>query len=748
LVGSGLLLLSWHAELSRTTGLPTWLPIPFGIASLVISLSFWQALYPNQNVGVAEIANILLLIGAIALSFVIAGLVYLAQWARKNQLLAESSLRELVHETDARTKTDQQLKAIEDRWQFAVEGNRDGVWDWNVKDNEVYFSKCWKNMLGFDEDEISSDLNEWEKRIHPDDKDRVMADVNRHFVGEAPYYENEHRVLCKDGTYKWILDRGTVVARTEDGKPLRMIGTHTDITERKLEQEALAKNIRDLEDQKYVLDHHAIVSRTDIAGRITYVNEKFCEISGYSSEELLGQHHRFINSNFHSAEFFKQLWSTIASGDIWRGEIRNRAKDGSFYWVESTLIPLLDEKGAIQEYVGVRTDITGRKRAEEHLRRTQKLEAIGELTGGIAHDFNNLLGIILGNIKLVGRNADPGSTMQKQLDRVAKAATRGVVLTRRMLKFSQQSPEQHSPLNINEVLESMRDLISKSLTAKVKVEMSLAEDLWMVDIDEGSFEDAMINLSLNARDAMAEGGDLLFETKNMSLDRRSVRREESLNPGDYVCLEVKDTGIGMSTDILEKIFDPFFTTKDKAGGTGLGLPMVYGFIQRCKGHISVFSEPGKGSTFKIYLPRTENGKSLFKKSKLEQGAAATSLPRGTETILIVDDEKDLTLIAEEILQELGYTAICAGAGDEALRILAENQNIKLLISDIVMPGMSGVALADATTMLYPDIKIILTSGYIGPGESQANARAYGAVLVKPYDDSELARRVRESLDGA
>lgn len=536
------------------------------------------------------------------------------------------------------------------------------------------------------------------------------------------------------------------ISRLPDGKQL--VAIVRDITERKQQQEALSKNIKDLEDQKHVLDSHVSVSTTDLSGSIIYVNEKFCELSGYSEEELIGQNHRMLNSNFHPVEFFEQMWSTLTSGNIWKSEVRNKAKDGSYYWVESTLIPLFDENGVIQQYTSVRTDITSRKRAEEQLRQTQKLEAIGELTGGVAHDFNNLLGIILGNIKLVGRKIEPDSKTQRQLDRVAKAATRGVVLTRRMLKFSHQAPEQHSPLNINEVLDSMKDLISKSLTAMVKVEMSLAADLWMVDIDEGSFEDAMINLSLNASDAMAEGGELLFETKNMSLDRRSARREGSLNPGDYVCLEVRDTGTGMSAEILEKIFDPFFTTKDKSGGTGLGLAMVYGFIQRCNGHISVFSEPGKGSTFRIYLPRSHNGASQFKKSKLKQDTVTASLPRGTETVLIVDDEKDLTLIAEDILQELGYTTICASAGDEALHILQENHNIKLLFSDIVMPGMSGIALADAAISLYPELKILLTSGFMGTKRTQTDAESHGEVLLKPYDDLDLARRVRESLDGA
>jgi PAS domain S-box-containing protein len=506
----------------------------------------------------------------------------------------------------------------------------------------------------------------------------------------------------------------------------------------------LAVTNKELAFQKLAIDEHAIVSISDAKGDITYVNDKFCEISGYSREELIGQNHRILKSDEHSPAFYKDLWGTIASGKTWNGNIKNQKKDGGFYWVSATIIPFMDEQRKPFKYVAIRTDITARIRAEEGLRRTQKMEAIGELTGGIAHDFNNLLGIIIGNLDLISRKMESGGKLQKQLEKAQKAALRGAALTKRLLNFSSYSAEAHSPVNVSKVVDEFEELVRKSLTVNIAVEIHCADDLWMVDLNPDDFEDALINLSLNARDAMPKGGSLIIEVNNTILDGKFTEFEEGLEPGQYVEIAVSDAGTGMSKVVADKIFDPFFTTKDKDKGTGLGLAMVYGFVQRTRGHITVYSEVGEGTTFRMYLPRSMSQAECAENSARIVG----SLPEGTETVLIVDDEEELAAVAESILNGLGYTTICTHSGHEAQQVLGNNNTIDLVFSDVVMPGgMSGFDLANIIDEEYPNVKILLTSGFTGKTKQAGLAGELTQKMVmKPYRDIELATRVRETLD--
>jgi len=509
-------------------------------------------------------------------------------------------------------------------------------------------------------------------------------------------------------------------------------------------QLALQSSFAELSFQKRALDEHAIVSITDAHGEITYVNDKFSVVSGYSREELMGQNHSLVNSGEHSQTFFKDLWRTIACGRTWHGEIKNRKKDGEPYWVASTIVPTLNEAGRPISYIAIRTDITNIKKNEALLRRSQKMESIGELAGGIAHDFNNLLGVIIGNIDLISVKLDSDGKLKQRLATAQNAALRGASLTRRLLNFSRQSDEVHSPVNIGEVISEFKELISKSLTASIAIEIYKADDLWMAELNPDDFEDVLINLSLNARDAMPNGGSLIIEVTNTVLDARFMGTKDKLKTGEYVEVAISDTGIGMAKEITEKIFDPFFTTKGKGEGTGLGLAMVYGFVQRARGHISVYSEMGIGTTFRIYLPRATRIPGRVK-SHVEVGG---SLPKGSETVLIVDDEEELAAVAQIILQELGYITICTKNAHEAQQILEHNNNINLVFSDVVMPGgMSGFDLADVVAEQYPMVKVLLTSGFTGKINRSSRAdKLIGNMLLKPYRDIELAHRVREILD--
>lgn len=482
---------------------------------------------------------------------------------------------------------------------------------------------------------------------------------------------------------------------------------------------------------------------TDTRGAIEYVNPKFEEATGYSAKEVIGKNTSFLKTGYTSEEEYEELWNTITAGKEWRGEFHNKRKDGSLFWESTSISPITDEDGTITHFLAAKEDITERKQLEDRLRRSHKMEAVGELAGGIAHDFNNLLGVIIGNLDLMKRRVEEGSKLQNLLEKAQSAALRGSSLTRRLLNFSHQAPEIGSPANVNKIIRSMEDLVSKSLTSKIILETVLADDLWMVELNTGDFEDMLINLSLNARDAMPRGGRLIVETQNKAITQSVTEHEAKLKPGKYVEITISDTGIGIPKDKTAKIFEPFYTTKEKDKGTGLGLPMVYGFVQRTKGYISVYSDEGIGTTFRIYLPR-----SLSMAERMEDTRELDEvIIGGTESILIVDDEEELVSIARNILEELGYVTYCAYNADEALQIL-EHNNIDLLFSDIVMAGsLNGFGLAEAVSQSHPELKILLTSGFAGKMQNSEELGKWGnKMITKPYRGFELAKRIRDTLD--
>lgn len=395
------------------------------------------------------------------------------------------------------------------------------------------------------------------------------------------------------------------------------------------------------------------------------------------------------------------------------------------------------------------SEITERKQAEEALRRAQKMEAIGQLTGGIAHDFNNILGIIVGNLELVQDEDDKSAFISQRIDMALNAVNRGINITDKLLNFSRRRPTQTQVTSVNQLIETIQELLAKSLTASIQIENNLGEGLWSVDVNPGDLQDALVNLSLNARDAMPAGGTLVIETANKVLDSDYVKLNPQVHEGDYVMISVSDTGIGMQPDVVEKIFEPFYSTKDEGKGTGLGLSMVYGFVQRSSGHIKVYSEPGQGSTFRLFLPRAQRDR-VVQSSPVITPAA---LPRGTETVLIVDDEADFIDIATLNLRNLGYTVVNAPDGDAALAQLAANPAIGLLFSDVVMPGgKDGYHLAVEAHKLYPALKILLTSGFTQRREQVANgdgefiSQLAGRLLSKPYNRADLAMEIRRTLD--
>ncbi|MEP3245822.1 MAG: transporter substrate-binding domain-containing protein [Sneathiella sp.] len=388
---------------------------------------------------------------------------------------------------------------------------------------------------------------------------------------------------------------------------------------------------------------------------------------------------------------------------------------------------------------------------EQQLRHSQKMDAVGQLTGGIAHDFNNILAIILGNLELLHEslNKERDNEAKGRIDAALMGTRRGADLTRKLLNFSRNDTEGAKCINVNEFVQNLEGLLKKSLTVTIDIEFELSDELWTVDVDPGDLQDALINLSINARDAMPEGGSLVFSTQNKILDTDYARLNPQAKAGEYVMLSVSDTGQGMSSDIKEHVFEPFFTTKAQGKGTGLGLSMVYGFVKRSQGHIEIYSEIDEGTTFKIYLPRAEQEK----RQRFKSQAREHNLPGGSESILVVDDEEILVHIAVSHLNSLGYKTMTAHNVDEALRLLKSEHKFDLLFSDVVMPGgAGGFELAQEARALHPELKVLLTSGFAKTRnkaqgrKSPEVAEFSGSMLAKPYSKEELAIVVRRVID--
>ncbi len=414
--------------------------------------------------------------------------------------------------------------------------------------------------------------------------------------------------------------------------------------------------------------------------------------------------------------------------------------DGDARWVSASGIPRHDAEGNFIGYRGTGNDITRQKLDEELLRRAQKMEAVGQLTGGIAHDFNNILGIVLGNISLLKSQKYSDEITLKRMNSIQGAAQRAADLTKQLLDFSRLQATDVVISDINRIILEMDDLVKRSLTPEVEVSKRLATDLWMTGVNVGDFQDTLLNLVLNARDAMPGGGRVTIETSNCTLGAAYCFTHPDITPGQYVLLSVGDTGTGISSKQLGKIYEPFYTTKETGKGTGLGLSMVFGFITRSNGYIDVQSEPGNGATFHLYFPRA------VKPAPAQEitGDQSEPLTAGCEMILTVDDEEEILELAKESLEALGYRVLTATNGKEALKLLTEHSAISLLFSDVVMPGMNGYELAEQALQKRKDLKVLLTSGHAKKMGNRSHWSFH--ILEKPYLLEKLASQVRSLLD--
>ncbi len=466
--------------------------------------------------------------------------------------------------------------------------------------------------------------------------------------------------------------------RDEEGRTEGLVGLAVDITERKRaeEQQALLSGVVEQAAESIII--------TDAQGTMIYVNPAFESLSGYSRAEAIGQNPRMLKSGDQDDAFYRRMWDTLARGEVWKGRLVNRRKDGTRFQEDATIGPVRDASGRLVNYVAVKRDVTNEVRLERQLIQAQKMEAIGRLAGGVAHDFNNLLGVITGYGELTRRKLGDDDPLKAKVDQILRAAERAAGLTRQLLAFSRQQVLQPKIVDLNGLVSDMEKMLED-----VQLETSLDPGLGTVKVDPGQIEQVLMNLVVNARDAMPDGGRLTIETRNAELGPDYAVRRPPTRPGPYVMLAVTDSGTGMNAETQSHLFEPFFTTKEVGKGTGLGLSTVYGIVKQSEGYIWCYSEVGVGTTFKVYLPRAD--------AEVSPGRPPTEvrLAQGSETVLLIEDDPLLRDLLHEALEGAGYTVLVADQGAKALETAHEYAGaIDLVVTDVIMPGLTGKQAAE------------------------------------------------------
>lgn len=834
-------------------------------------------------------------------------------------LRRREALRTLRHEVIAAGK----LRASEERLRLALAATEQGLYDLNLQSGEATVSPEYATMLGYDPATFRLTIQDWLEQLHPDDRISTQKIYAELLAGRVPDYRVEFRQRTREGGWKWILSIGKVVSHSPDGRPLRMLGTHTDITARKhaeqhvqrlsrlytvlsqcnqaivrstSETDLFAQICRDAvqfggmklawvgmvdlasgrvnpvaaqgdgtayiegiqisvnaddpfgngpvgtairenrpvwcqdfrndsltvpwleraarynwgscasvpltrsgravgcltlyaesphsfdadirhlvvemaHDVSFALDnfdretarrradaqvrliHTALEASpvgwmiTNHEGVIEWVNAGFSNLTGYTANEVIGQNPRILNSNLHSREFYQEMWATLKRGEIWSGEVQNRRKGGAVYREHMTIAPARDPAGTLTYFVAMKQDITEKKQLELQLLRAQRMEGIGMLAGGIAHDLNNVLSPILLSIELL-RMRFPGEAGESCINSIESAARRGAGVVRQVLTFARGIEGERIPLRIKDVIRELASMIDETFPRSIEIRRSLPADLPLVLADATQLHQVLLNLAVNARDAMPDGGVLTLQADRVSLGGTASPFAIATKPGAYLRISVRDTGQGIPPELLDRIFEPFFTTKAPGKGTGLGLATAFGIVRSHGGFLDVKSTLGVGTVFEVYLP------AIIAPSQPAAAPAPPALSRGTgQTILVCDDEEFIRDISSEILTHAGYNVICATGGDEAVKLAGKpGQPIALVIMDVMMPGRTGDVIALELRRLRPGLPLLFSTGMVsdsGPEQSlreQLSLPATG-LLTKPYDEKSLRQAVHRLLTG-
>ncbi|HXO69910.1 MAG TPA: PAS domain-containing protein [Bradyrhizobium sp.] len=622
---------------------------------------------------------------------------------------------------------------------------------------------------GLPPDAVNETHEDWVRRIHPDDREATEKKFRDAVAGQVRDYTVRYRIIRpSDGELRWISVKSTI-ERDADGNPVRLVGAHADITEQvdaeralrqsEAEQRKLAGQLAELnatlaervEEKTRERDRIWNVSQdlllvADRKGIWQTVNPAWTRTLGWSEAELLNRTSEWLDHPDDAGTTRAHVRKLLAGDTTVRFESRFRHKDGTYRWLSWTGVSDKDRIYAVARDVTAEKAATDRlKAAEEALRQSQKMEAVGQLTGGIAHDFNNLLTGIVGSLDLLQTRLDQGRTenVSRYINAAMTSANRAAALTHRLLAFARRQPLIPKSVDANALVVSLEDLLRRTIGERIDLDIAASAGLWCTLCDPNQLESALLNLAINARDAMPDGGRLTIVTANARIDGIDADTP-ALVPGDYIRIDVTDTGTGMSPEVAARAFDPFFTTKPIGQGTGLGLSMIYGFARQSNGHVLIDSKQGVGTAVRLYLPRHHGDAAM---ERIPSGVADEHIATG-ETVLVVEDEPVVRGVITEMLHDQGYRVLEATDGPSGLRMLRLNDRIDLLVTDVGLPGMNGRQLADQARETRPGLKILFITGY---AENVAIAKGFlqpgMEMITKPFDLDNLSQRIREMVSG-
>ncbi|KAA8742061.1 PAS domain-containing protein [Pseudomonas koreensis] len=682
-------------------------------------------------------------------------------------------------------RSEESLKAqrdTEERLQLALAAtDAVGTWDWDIGEDRFIADAHFAQLHGIDPAHASQlPISDYLQGVHPEDRALIARSI-KHCITHGTEYAEEYRLLKADGELRWVFARGRCY-KDHHGRPVRFLGAALDLTERKHTEQALRQSQTEL--QLIINAMPILISYVDHDERFRLNNAAYLDWYGLTPQELYGRTIREVigeEAYFLRAPYIAEalagrpcsfsLYTPHRDGSNRHALMNYLPRHGADGSVNGFYIFVIDESErkkteealrnlneTLEERVSARTEqlaqanqrlqneMFERERAEDALRHAQKMEAVGQLTGGIAHDFNNMLTGIIGSLDLMQRYIADGRADEigRFTEAAVSSANRAAALTHRLLAFSRRQSLDRKTLNVNELIHSLEDLIRRTKGDPIELTLRLADDVWPISTDVSQLENALLNLVINARDAMPDGGELLIETANVYLDGNDITTLEPVKAGDYLMLAVSDNGTGMTPSVRAKAFDPFFTTKPIGQGTGLGLSMIYGFAQQSGGHVSLDSLPNQGTCVRLYLPRLN----LLEPERpvVETLGAAPTATCG-ETVVVVEDDPAVRMLVLDLLKELGYLAHEAADASAALPLLESELRVDLLVTDVGLPGMNGRQLAEIARQHRPGLKVLFMTGYAQKAAERQGFLEDGMDMVaKPFSIEVLANKIREMIN--
>ena len=655
-----------------------------------------------------------------------------------------------------------------------------GTWDWDIREDRFIADSHFATLHGVDPTQAGElPISAYLSGVHPEDRGMIARSI-KHCITHSTEYAEEYRLLLADGSLRWVFARGRCY-KDHHGRPLRFLGAALDLTDRKQIEQALRQSQTEL--QLIINAMPVLIGYVDQQECFRLNNSAYLDWFGLTPQELYGKSIREVMGDADYQERHAHIAQALA-GKPCSFEATSRHRDGRLRHALMKYLPRLGADGAVNGFYIFVIDDTERKqteaalrnlnetleervaertreladanqrlqnerfereRVEDALRHAQKMEAVGQLTGGIAHDFNNMLTGIIGSLDLMQRYIADGRA--DEIDRFTEAAVtsakRAAALTHRLLAFSRRQSLNRQPLDPNTLVRSLEELFLRTKGEHIRFKVQLSDNVWPVNTDAGQLENALLNLVINARDAMPDGGELLIETANSYLDGTDISTLEPVKAGDYVMLAVSDNGAGMSPRVLAKAFDPFFTTKPIGQGTGLGLSMIYGFAQQSGGHVTLSSQPGLGTCVRLYLPRLHNAAPL---EEALMGSAQAPCARAGESVVVVEDDPAVRMLVLDVLSELGYSAHEAVDAPGALALLESELRVDLLVTDVGLPGMNGRQLAEIARQHRPGLKVLFMTGYAEKAAERQGFLDEGMDLVtKPFSIDLLAIKIRRMI---